>query len=202
MHSNNYALNVSERGEQLKRTTKNKPNIVLVGFMGTGKSSVGKRLSSLMRMRYIDTDSVIERDHERAITDIFAEEGEAVFRQLESEAIESLSQLYNFVISTGGGAVLKQENVAKLKENGIVFCLTASPEEIFERIGHQTHRPLLQTPNPLETIRTMLDERAPYYSQADYTMDTTGRSFDEIGAHIKTIYFRKLKTFVPKCTDE
>ena len=169
--------------------------------MGTGKSSVGKRLSSLMRMRYIDTDSVIERDSNRVISNIFAEEGEAVFRQLESEAVENVSQLYNFVISTGGGVVLREENVAKLKENGIVFCLTASPEEILERVGHQTHRPLLQTPDPLETIRTMLDERAPYYAQADYTMDTTGRSFDEIIAHLKNIYFRKMKTFVSKNTD-
>lgn len=170
--------------------------------MGTGKSSVGKRLSSLMRMRYIDIDSVIETNNERAITDIFAEEGEAVFRQLESEVVEQVSQLYNFVISTGGGVVLKEENVVKLKENGIVFCLTASPEEIFERIGHQTHRPLLHTPDPLETIRTMLDERAPYYAKADYTMDTTGRSFDEIAVHIKNIYFRKMKTFMPKNSDE
>ena len=95
---------------------------------------------------------------------------------------------------------LKEENVAKLKENGIVFCLTASPEEIFERVGHQTHRPLLQTPDPLETIQMMLDERAPYYAHADYTMDTTGRSFDEIVAHIKNIYFRKIKNLrTQKC---
>ena len=154
-----------------------------------------------MRMRYIDTDSVIERNNNRVITDIFAEEGEAVFRQLESEVVENVSQLYNFVISTGGGVVLKEENVEKLKENGIVFCLTASPEEIIERIGHQTHRPLLKTPDPLGTIRTMLDERAPYYAKADYTMDTTNRSFDEIALHIKNIYFRKMKTFVPKNTD-
>ncbi len=169
--------------------------------MGTGKTSVGKRLSSLMRMRYIDTDSVIERDNERAISEIFEKDGESVFRQLESEAVEQVSDLYNFVISTGGGVVLKEENVSTLKENGIVFCLTASPEEIYERVGHQTHRPLLQTPNPLETIRTMLDERAPYYAKADYTMDTTGRSFDEIVVHIKKIYFRKMKTFVPKNPD-
>ena len=187
--------------EQMNRTSKNKPNIVLVGFMGTGKTSVGKRLSTLMRMRYIDTDSVIERDNERAISDIFAEDGESVFRQLESEAVEQVSNLYNFVISTGGGVVLNEGNVAKLKENGIVFCLTASPEEIYERVGHQTHRPLLQTPDPLETIRTMLDERAPYYAKADYTMDTTGRSFDEIVVHIKNIYYRKMKTFIPKDTD-
>ena len=94
--------------EQLNRTSKNKPNIVLIGFMGTGKTSVGKRLSSLMRMRYIDTDSVIERDNERAISDIFEKDGESVFRQLESEAVEQVSNLYNFVISTGGGVVFKR----------------------------------------------------------------------------------------------
>lgn len=185
----------------MNRTSKKKPNIILVGFMGTGKTSVGKRLSSLLRMRYVDTDSVIERDNERTISAIFEQDGESVFRQLESEAVEQVSNLYNFVISTGGGVVLKEENVAKLKENGIVFCLTASPEEIYDRVGHQTHRPLLQTPDPLETIRAMLDERAPYYAKADYTMDTTGRTFDEIVIHIKNIYFRKMKSFVHKNTD-
>lgn len=187
--------------KQLQRSSKNKPNIVLVGFMGTGKTSVAKRLSSLMRMRYVDTDNVIESNTERAISDIFEKDGETVFRQLESDAVEQVSKLYNFIISTGGGVVLNEENVMKLKKNGIVFCLTASPEEIYERVGHQTHRPLLQTPEPLETIRTMLDERAIYYAHADYTMDTTGRSFDEIVAHIKNIYFRKMKTFVPQNAD-
>ncbi len=157
--------------------------------MGTGKTSVGKRLSSQLRMRFIDTDSVIEKDNRRRISDIFAQDGEVVFRQLESEAVHKVSELHNHVISTGGGVVLKEANVAKLKENGVVFCLTATPEEIYRRVGHQTHRPLLQTPDAMETIRNMLVERTPHYAQADYTVETTGRSFSEIIAHIKKIYY-------------
>lgn len=168
--------------------------------MGTGKTSVGKRLSSQLRMRYVDTDDVIEKDNQRQISDIFEQDGESVFRQLESDAVNKVSELDNHVISTGGGVVLKETNVAKLKENGIVFCLRATPEEIYRRVGHQTHRPLLQTPDPMETIRTMLTERAPYYAKADHTVETTGRSFEEITADIKRIYFRTVRT--PKQNDK
>ncbi len=158
--------------------------------MGTGKTSVGKRLSSQLRMPYIDTDAVIEQDSRRLITEIFDEDGEQVFRQLESEAVKKVSDYDNHIISTGGGVVLRETNVSKLKENGVVFCLTATPEEIFKRVGHHTHRPLLQTPDALDTIRTMLSERKPYYEQADYMIHTTGRTFDEIISHIKGIYYR------------
>lgn len=158
--------------------------------MGTGKTSVGKRLSSQLRMPYIDTDAVIEQDCQRLITEIFDEDGEQVFRQLESEAVEKVSNYDNHIISTGGGVVLRETNVSKLKENGVVFCLTATPEEIFKRVGHHTHRPLLQTPDAMDTIRTMLSERKPYYEKADYMIHTTGRTFDEIISHIKGIYYR------------
>ncbi|MCY4403148.1 MAG: shikimate kinase [Candidatus Poribacteria bacterium] len=181
--------------DKLNRSFKRKPNIVLVGFMGTGKTSVGKRLSTNLRRRYIDTDNVIERDSQRRISDIFEEDGEDVFRQLESEAVNRVSKLYNYVISTGGGVVLKEVNVTKLKENGVVFCLSATPEEIYNRVGHQTHRPLLQTPDALETIRIMLADRAPYYAQADYTVETTGKTFGEVMTHITNIFF---KTTVPR----
>ena len=168
--------------------------------MGTGKTSIGKRLASQLRMRYVDTDSVIEKDNRRSISDIFEQDGEIVFRQLESEAVNKVSKLYNYVISTGGGVVLKEANVTTLKENGVVFCLTATPEEIFQRVGHQTHRPLLQTPDAMETIRAMLTERAPYYAQADHTIETTGRSFEQIIADIKRIFSKTSKT--PKQNDK
>ena len=168
--------------------------------MGTGKTSIGRRLSSQLRMRYVDTDSVIERDSQRRISDIFEQDGETVFRQLESDAVNKVSELYNYVISTGGGVVLKKENVAKLKENGVVFCLMATPEEIYRRVGHQTHRPLLQTPDAMETIRTMLTERAPYYAQADHIVETTGRSFEEIMADIKRIFLKTSRTSRTKYT--
>ncbi|MDE0635277.1 MAG: shikimate kinase [Candidatus Poribacteria bacterium] len=178
----------------MDRPLKRNPNIVLVGFMGTGKTSIAKRLASQLRMRYVDTDNVIEKDSQRHISDIFEQDGETFFRELESEAVSKVSKLDNHVISTGGGVVLKETNVAQLKENGIIFCLTATPEEIYRRVSHQTHRPLLQTPDAMETIRSMFAERAPYYAQADHTVQTTDRSFEEITADIKRIYFRTVRT--------
>ena len=166
---------------------------MLVGFMGTGKTSVGKRLASRLRMHYVDTDDIIERDNGRLITTIFAEDGEPAFRELESEAVRKASQLYNHVISTGGGAVLRKTNMKALKQTGIVFCLTATPEEIYRRVEHQTHRPLLQTPNPLAKIRSMLTERHAYYAGADHTVRTTGRSFREIIGYIKYVYAKNTK---------
>lgn len=161
--------------------------------MGTGKTSVGRRLSSKLRMRYVDTDDIVERDSGRRISDIFAEEGEPAFRELESEAVRKVSKLHNHIISTGGGVVLKKANVTELKRNGIVFCLTATAEEIHRRVGHQAHRPLLQDPDPLAKIRTMLEERHPYYAKADHMVSTTGRSFGEIINHIKRIYTKSIR---------
>lgn len=156
--------------------------------MGTGKTSIGKRLSSQLRMRYVDTDNVIERDSQRWISDIFEQDGEDFFRDLETEAVIKVSKLRNHIISTGGGVVLKETNITTLKENGVVFCLTATPEEIYRRVGHQTHRPLLQTTDPMETIRSMLDQRESFYSKADYMVDTTERSFTDVILQIKKIY--------------
>lgn len=179
---------MSRGRKQVKRPGKRKPNIVLVGFMGTGKTSVGRRLASQLRMRYVDTDDVIEQESGRRIIDIFSEDGEPTFRLLESKVVHKVSKMRNQVISTGGGVVLKEANMKKLKQNGVVFCLTATAEEIYCRVGHQTHRPLLQTPDALARIRTMLAERHPYYAQADYMVKTTGRSFGEILAHIKKVF--------------
>ena len=177
----------------MQRPVKKRPNIVLVGFMGTGKTSIGRRLSSQLRMRYVDTDDVVERDSGRRISDIFAEDGESAFRELESDAVRKVSKLQNHVISTGGGVVLKEANMRELKRNGVVFCLTATAKEIYRRVGHQTHRPLLQTPDPLATIQSMLTERHPYYTEADHTISTTGRSFGEIITHIKRVFTKSIR---------
>ena len=184
----------------MRRPVKRKPNIVLVGFMGTGKTSIGRRISSQLRMRYVDTDDVVERDSGRRISDIFAEDGEPAFRELESEAVRQVSRLHNAVISTGGGVVLKATNMTELKRNGIVFCLTATAEEIYKRVGHQTHRPLLQAPDPLATIQSMLAERRPYYAEADHMISTTGRSFGEITTHIKRMFRKKNDEHVTRGT--
>ena len=177
----------------MKRSLGRKPNIVLVGFMGTGKTSVGRRLASQLRMRYVDTDDIIERDSGRRISDIFSEDGEPAFRDLESDAVCKASKLYNHVISTGGGAVLRETNMKVLKQSGIIFCLTATPEEIYRRVRHQSHRPLLQTPDALAKIQSMLAERKPYYAEADYMVRTTGRPFREITGYIKHIYVKNTR---------
>ena len=177
----------------MKRSFEKNPNIVLVGFMGTGKTSVGRRLASQLRMRYVDTDDIIEQDTGRRISNIFSEDGEPAFRDLESEAVCKASKLYAHVIATGGGVVLRETNMAALKQNGIIFCLTATPEEIYRRVRHQTHRPLLQTPDALTKIRSMLEERDPYYAEADYRVRTTRRSFREIIGYIKHIYTKNTR---------
>ena len=177
----------------MKGQGKKKPNIVLVGFMGTGKTSIGKRLSAQLRMRYTDTDDIIERDSGRHISDIFAEDGEPAFRELESEAVRKVSELDNYIISTGGGVVLREANMVALKRNGIIFCLTATAEEIYRRVQHQPHRPLLQTPDPLTKIKSMLEERHPYYVKADYMVETTGRTFGEVMTYIKRVFTENIR---------
>ena len=177
----------------MKRENKSSPNIVLVGFMGTGKTSIGKRLATRLRMRYMDTDDIIERDSGRCISDIFSEDGEETFRELESKAVRKVSKLNNHIISTGGGVVLKEANMVALKRNGIIFCLTATPEEIYRRVQHQSHRPLLQTPDPLAKIKLMLEDRQPYYAKADYTVETTGCSFEAVIAYIKRVFMESVR---------
>ncbi len=164
------------------------PNIILVGFMGTGKTSVGQRLSERLKMPLIDTDDVIERDSGMRIADIFAQHGEPYFREWESAAVRLVSGLDNHVISTGGGVVLRDLNLDILRRNGVIFCLTATPEEIWRRVGHETHRPLLQAPDPLGKIRQMLAGRAPYYAGADYEIQTTGLSIEAITDKIIEVF--------------
>ncbi len=185
---------VRKKEDQARAPVKRKSNIVLVGFMGTGKTSIGRRIASHLRMRYVDTDDVVERDTGRRISDIFAADGEPAFRAFESAAVRKVSKLHDHVISTGGGVVLQAANMAELKRNGIIFCLTATPEEIYRRVGHQSHRPLLQTPDPLAQIQAMLTERQPYYAEADHTVMTTGRSFGEIITHIRRVFAKSNRT--------
>ena len=148
--------------------------------MGTGKTAVGQKLAERLKIPLVDTDDVIERDSGQIISGLFAQYGEAHFRNLESAAVSEVAKRRNHVISTGGGVVLRQSNMAALKRGGLVFCLTATPEEIWRRVGHERHRPLLQSPDPLGKIRQMLATRAPYYARADYEISTTGMSVEEI----------------------
>ena len=167
-------------------------NIVLVGFMGTGKTSVGKRLAERLEMPMIDTDDIITEDSGMDIPDIFARYGEPHFRDLESAAVCKAANLEGHVISTGGGVVLRASNLDMLKRTGVAFCLTATSEEIWRRVGSETHRPLLQAPNPLSKIEQMLIERRPFYAHADYEIPTTGLSIKAVTDKIVEIFQQSL----------
>jgi len=151
-------------------------NIVLTGFMGTGKTAVGKILSQRLGFSLVDVDTEIEREQDTTITDIFKRLGEPVFRDIESAIIKKLSSLKNVVLSTGGGAVLRAENMDALRKNGIIVCLTASPEVILRRTSSNKDRPLLQTDNPLQKINELYTFRKPYYDAADLIIDTDDMS--------------------------
>ena len=147
-------------------------NIVLVGFMGSGKTTIATKLASRLKARYISTDDLIVEKEKRTINEIFTKSGEDYFRDVESEVIKGLSSQEGLVINAGGGAVLREENIANLRSNGIVICLTADEETIMERTKKYKHRPLLNVEDPKRKIRDLLAKRAPFYAKADHTIDT------------------------------
>lgn len=159
-------------------------NIVLTGFMGTGKTVVGKKLSNILKMELIDIDSEIERSEKMSINEIFRRFGEPRFRDLETEMIKKLSKRDNVIISTGGGAVLRDENIHALKEKGVIVCLFATPETILKRTSHSSNRPLLQVEDPLRRIKELLDYRKPFYEKADIMIDTEGKTPSQIAEEI------------------
>lgn len=141
-----------------------KENIVLTGFMGTGKTTVGRLLAAQLNFEFVDTDQRIEARIGCTIAEFFREQGEAAFRKLEGELAQELSAGRGLVISTGGRMMLDPANAAALSETGRVFCLVATPEEILQRVSADGHvRPLLQTANPLEKIIALLQERESGY---------------------------------------
>ena len=155
-------------------------NIALTGFMGVGKSSVGRALAEVLHFEFIDTDEVIESNAGKSINRIFAEDGEPTFRGLESQVVEQLKTRDKAVISTGGGLAVNPNNLASLKSHALVVCLWASPEAIWERVRHQSHRPILQTTDPPARIRELLAQREPFYKQADVLVNTELRSLREV----------------------
>ncbi len=160
-------------------------NIILTGFMGVGKTSVGTRLARDLSFRFVDTDTLIEADQHMTITAIFAKHGEPYFREVEAKIIRDVMQQSNQVVSTGGGAVIWDMNREAFKKAGLVVCLTARPEVIYERIKRETHRPLLQTADPQAKIRELLESRSKFYAQADLVIDTSERSVDDVITVIK-----------------
>jgi len=147
-------------------------NIVLTGFMGTGKSTVGKIVADKLSYQYLDTDESIQKDVRMSISDIFAKKGEPFFREVESKIIELVSLLDKFVIATGGGVPLKASNMDLLEKNGRIFCLSAKPETILERLKGDSSRPLLKKKDPLAEIKNLLEQRKDYYKRCFRVIET------------------------------
>ncbi len=159
-------------------------NIVLTGFMGTGKTEVGRLIAKSLGYTFVDADTEIELQEKMPITEIFKRFGEPYFRDIESQVIKKLSEMEKVVISTGGGAVLREENIKNLRKKGIIICLQATPETIYERTKQDTSRPLLQVENPLQRIKELLEIRQPYYEKADIMIDTDNKTPEEIAQEI------------------
>jgi shikimate kinase len=163
-------------------------NIVLIGFMGTGKTTVGKLLATELDFQFVDADALIESKAGKSITQIFQSEGEGYFRKLEASLAEELAAGDHQVIATGGGFVLNSKNILVFKPQGLIIALKASTQSIYERIRAEKHRPLLAVSDPLTRIRQLLLEREPYYQKADWTIDTDGKIpadlVREIGAEL------------------
>ncbi len=159
-------------------------NLTLTGFMGSGKTTVGRMVSSLLRFEFLDTDHLIERRAGMRIADLFQQQGEAAFRKLEQEVVAELAARQAVVIATGGGVVVNPDNLASLKQHSLVVCLWASPETVWNRVRHSSHRPLLKDPNPLARIRQLLIERRPFYQQADVLVQTELRAWRDVARFV------------------
>ena len=164
------------------------PNLVLIGYMGTGKTTVGKKLARRLGMKFVDTDHEIERVTGLSINDIFDKHGEIRFRSEEKAAVRRITREDNMVIATGGGAVLDSENVELLQQDGLLVCLDAKPEIIHERTKRKKTRPLLRTEDPLQKIIKMLADREPYYALASFRIDTSHRELDDVVEEVRRIF--------------
>lgn len=163
-------------------------NIILIGFMGSGKSSVSHHLSYTLKMQEIDTDKYISDEQKMSIPEIFSQKGEEYFRDLETNLLKNLQNKNSLIISCGGGMPLREENQKLLKTLGTVFLLTASPETTFNRVKNNNNRPLLNDNMNLEYITKMIESRKDkYLKTADFVIDTDNKTISEICNEIKNL---------------
>ena len=158
-------------------------NIILIGFMGCGKSSLGRRLAETLKCNFLDTDELIEEEQNRSISDIFATDGESAFREMETECLRGLIKKGGdgFVLSVGGGLPIREINRNLLKELGTVVFLRVSGEVVYKRLRNDNTRPLLQDKNPRGRIEDLMSARKGYYeAAAEYVVNVDDRSFDDI----------------------
>lgn len=150
-----------------------KSNIVLIGFMGCGKSTLARILSQKLGWPAISTDAAVESKEGKKIADIFKDSGEERFRRLEHEAVLEVANKKGVIVDCGGGVVLNPKNIEVLKKAGTMVFLSCDADVIYKRVKIQPKRPLLDVPDPLAKIKQLLKERQPYYQQADLTLDTS-----------------------------
>ena len=163
-----------------------KTSIALIGFMGTGKTVVGKALAEKLGKEFIELDALIERQAGKTIPEIFQQDGEIAFRELEIEAAREVSQRKNVIIACGGGIVLNKINIDRLKQESVIVYLTASPEVILRRTSSdRNERPLLEATDKASEVRRLLQFREPFYERAaGITIDTSKLDINSVVARI------------------
>ena len=159
-------------------------NIVLIGFMGSGKTFVSAVLGRKLKRPVISTDQLIEQKEGMSVADIFKKHGEAYFREKEEEVVQRIAGGQGAIIDGGGGVVINLKNIAALKKNGVLFYLWASPEFLYKTIALNKDRPLMQVKDPMEQIKKMLKEREKFYNQADYKIVSEHKKIEEIADDI------------------
>ncbi|MBT3191684.1 MAG: shikimate kinase [Verrucomicrobia bacterium] len=166
----------------------NYSNIVLFGFMGTGKTRIGKEAAARLGLVFVDMDDVIVERAGKPIPEIFADDGEAHFRSIERQAVIDLSAQPGCVIATGGGVVLNSDNIRDFSQDGLVVCLSATPEVILARVEHDTNRPLLNADDKMEKICSLLDSRQVLYDAIPNQIDTSELTATEVVDRIVSLY--------------
>jgi len=164
-------------------------NIVLTGFMGTGKTTVGRLVATELQREFVDMDTLIEQREGRAISQIFAQQGEAYFRQLEANLCHELAEQKGLVIATGGGALVPEANLRVMEQSGLVICLDCEPAILWQRIGQSEDRPMLaaQDESRFNRLEELLIQRAPAYERIKHHLDVTHLTPEEAAQRISEL---------------
>lgn len=173
-------------------------NLYLVGFMGTGKSTVGRAAAQRLGFDFVDSDHEIERQAGKPVAEIFAQEGEAAFRRAERQFVEGGHAAQRLVVACGGGLAVQPGMAELLATRGVVICLHASVETILERTARQSERPLLNVPDREARVRALLAEREPIYRRAGTLVMTDARPLKDVVAHVARIWHREAEEFVKR----